>query len=330
MERREFIGLIGSTVLAWPIAARGQQGERVRRVGILTGLAEGDPEGSANLASFFQGLQQLGWIDGRNVQFVIRFGAGDGGRIHKFAVELAGLAPDVILTIGPDDLAALYAATRTVPLVFVVVADPVGAGFVDSLAHPGGNATGFLSTEYSLAGKWLELLKEVAPGVTRVAVLRDSSMTTNTAEFAVIQSVAPSVGVDLWPIDVRHAAEIEPAVAAFANSGDGGMIVTGSAATAANRELIIALAARYRLPAVYFERGLFVAGGGLMLYGPNFRDEFHRAAAYVNRILRGDRPGDLPVQAPTKYELVINLKTAKALELKIPDHVLIRADEVIQ
>jgi putative ABC transport system substrate-binding protein len=244
MQRREFIGLIGSTVLAWPIAVRAQQGERMRRVGILTGLAEGDPEARANLASFFQGLQQVGWIDGRNVQFIIRWGAGDAGRIHKFAVELAGLAPDVILAIGPDNLAELYAATRTIPLVFVVAADPLGAGFVDSLAHPGGNATGFLTYEYSLAGKWLELLREVAPGVTRVAVLRDPSVTMNTAEFAVIQSVAQSVGVDLWTIDVRHPAEIEPAVATFANSGNGGMIVTGTAAAAANRELIIALAAR--------------------------------------------------------------------------------------
>ncbi|OKO78614.1 hypothetical protein AC629_30245 [Bradyrhizobium sp. NAS80.1] len=322
MERREFIGL--------PIAVRAQQGERVRRVGILTGVAEGDPERRANLASFFQGLQQLGWIDGRNVQFIIRWGAGDAGRIHKFAVELAGLAPDVILAIGPDDLAELYAATRTIPLVFVLAPDPVGAGFVDSLAHPGGNATGFLSMEYSLAGKWLELLKEVAPEVTRVAVLRDPSITVSIGQFAVIQSVAPSVGVDVWPIDVRYPAEIERAVAAFANSANGGMIVTATAAAAANHELITALAARYRMPTVYFDRGLFAAAGGLISYGPNFRDEFRRAAAYVNRILRGERPADLPVQAPTKYELMINLKTAKALELKIPDKVLARADEVIE
>jgi len=220
--------------------------------------------------------------------------------------------------------------TRTIPLVFVLVTDPVGAGFVDSLAHPGGNATGFLEFEYSLASKWFELLKEVAPGMTRAAVLRDPSITAGTAQFAAIQSVAPSVGVDLRPIDVRHPAEIERAVAAFASSADGGMIVTASSAAVFNRELIISLAARYRIPAVYFERGLFVAAGGLISYGPNFRDEFRRVAAYIDRILKGERPADLPVQAPTKYELVINLKTANALELKIPENVLARADEVIR
>jgi putative ABC transport system substrate-binding protein len=330
MERREFIGLIGGAVLAWPIAVRAQQGERVRRVGILEGIAEGDPEGRANLASFLQRLQQLGWIDDRNVQFDIRGGAGDAGRIRKLAAELAGLAPDVILAVGPDSMAELYAATRTIPLVFVLVTDPVGAGYVDSLAHPGGNATGFLEFEYSLAGKWFELLKEVAPGMTRAAVLRDPSITAGTAQFAAIQSVAPSVGVELRPIDVRHPSEIERGVAAFANSANGGMIVTASSAAVFNRELIIALAARYRIPTVYFERGLFAAAGGLISYGPNFRDEFRRVAVYVNSILKGERLADLPVQAPTKYELVINLKTAKALELKIADNVLARADELIE
>lgn len=330
MERREFIALVSSAMSVWPIAARAQPGERVRRVGILEGIVEGDSEGRANLASFFQELQQSGWIDGRNVRFEVRWGAGDTGRIRKLAAELVGLAPDVILSVGPDSLAELHAATRTIPLVFVLAVDPVGAGFVDSLAHPGGNATGFLSVEYSLAGKRLELLKEIAPSVTRAAVLRDPSLASSTAEFAAVQSVAPSVDVDVRPIDARQPAEIERAVAAFASSANGGMIVTGSAAAVANRELIIALAARYRLPTVYIERSLFAAAGGLISYGPNFRDEFRRAGAYVNRILKGEKPADLPVQAPTKYELVINLKTAKTLKLNIPDSVLTRADEVIQ
>jgi putative tryptophan/tyrosine transport system substrate-binding protein len=232
--------------------------------------------------------------------------------------------------MGPDNLAQLLAVTRTIPLVFVLVPDPVGAGFVDSLAQPGGNATGFLVFEYSLAGKWLELLKEVAPRVMRVAVLRDPTITAGTGQFAVIQSVAPSVGVDLRPIDVRHPAEIERAVAAFASSANGGMIVTAGASSVANRELIIALAARYRMPTVYHERGLYAAAGGLISYGPNYRDEFRRAAGYVNRILKGEKPADLPVQAPTKYELVVNLKAAKAIGLTIPDSILARADEVIQ
>jgi putative tryptophan/tyrosine transport system substrate-binding protein len=243
---------------------------------------------------------------------------------------LTALGPDVILAVGPDSLAQLHGTTRTVPLVFVVAPDPVGAGFVDSLAQPGGNATGFQMFEFSLAGKWLQLLKEVAPGMTRAAVLRDPSTTAGAGQFAVIQSVAPSVGVDLRPIDVRYPAEIERVVGAFANSMNGGMIVTASSAAVFNRELILALAARYRLPAVYHERGLYAAAGGLVTYGPNFRDEFRRAAGYVSRILKGEKPADLPVQAPTKYELVINLKTAKAIGLKIPDNVLARADEVIQ
>ena len=330
MRRREFIGLVGSAVVTSPLGGRAQQRERVRRVGVLQGLAEGDLEGRTNLAAFYQGLQQLGWSDGRNVQFDERWGAGDADRIRKFAAELAGPAPDVILAIGPDNLAQLLAVTRTIPLVFVLVPDPVGAGFVDSLAQPGGNATGFLVFEYSLAGKWLELLKEVAPRVIRVAVLRDPTITAGTGQFAVIQSVAPSVGVDLRPIDVRHPAEIERAVAAFASSANGGMIVTAGASSVANRELIIALAARYRMPTVYHERGLYAAAGGLISYGPNYRDEFRRAAGYVNRILKGEKPADLPVQAPTKYELVVNLKAAKAIGLTIPDSILARADEVIQ
>jgi putative ABC transport system substrate-binding protein len=328
MRRREFIGLIGGAIIASPRAARAQQ--RVRRIGVLEGIAEDDSEGQANLAAFLQELQRLGWSDGRNVRFDRRWGAGDAARIRKFAAELAGLAPDVILAVGPDSVTELLGATRTIPVVFVLAADPVGAGHVDSLAQPGGNATGFQTAEYSLAGKWLELLKEVAPNVARVAVLRDPTLAASIAQFAVIQTVAPSVGVDLRPIDVRHPAEIERAVAAFASSPNGGMIVTASTASVANRELIMALAARYRLPAVYHERGLYAAAGGLISYGPNFRDEFRRAADYVNRILKGEKPANLPVQAPTKYELVINLKTAKALGLKIPDNVLARADEVIQ
>ena len=328
MRRRQFIRLVGGVVVGSPLAVRAQQGERVRRVGILVGIAEG-VEARSNLAAFYQGLQQLGWSDGRNVRFDERWGAGDADRT-RFAAELVGLAPDVILSVGPDGLAKLVVTTRTIPLVFVLAVDPVGAGYVDSLAQPGGNATGFLSFEYSLASKWLELLKEIAPGVTRVAVLRDPTVAVGIGEFAVIQSVAPSVGVDLRVIDVRHPAEIERAVTALAGSANGGMIVTGSSASVANRELIIALAARYRLPTVYNERHLFTAAGGLISYGPNYRDEFRLAAGYVNRILKGEKPADLPVQAPTKYELVINLKTAKALGLKIPDSVLARADEVIE
>jgi putative ABC transport system substrate-binding protein len=330
MRRRQFIRLIGGVVAGWPIAVCAQQGQRVRRIGVFEGIAEGDLEGRTNLAAFYQVLQQLGWSVGRNVRFDERWGAGDANRIHTLAAELVGLAPDVILAVGPDSLAQLLGTTRTVPLVFVLAPDPVGAGFVDSLAQPGGNATGFLMFEYSLAGKWLGLLKEVAPAVTRVAVLRDPNITAGTGQFAVIQSVAPSVGVDLRPIDVRHPSEIERAVAAFAGFPNGGMIVTASSASVANRELIIALAARYRLPTVYHERGLYGAAGGLISYGPNFRDEFRLAAGYVNRILKGEKPADLPVQAPTKYELVVNLKTAEALELKIPDSILARADEVIQ
>jgi putative tryptophan/tyrosine transport system substrate-binding protein len=330
MRRREFIGLVGGAVMMPPFAALAQQREQVRRVGVLQGLAEGDLEGRTNLAAFYQGLQQLGWSDGRNVQFDERWAAGDADRFRKFAAELAGPVPEVILAIGPDSLAQLLGVTRTIPLVFVLVPDPVGALFVDSLAQPGGNATGFLVFEYSLAGKWLGLLKEVAPSVTRVAVLRDPTITAGIGQFAVIQSVAPSVGVDLRPIDVRHPAEIERAVAAFASSANGGMIVTAGGSSVANRELIIALATRYKMPTVYHDHGLYTAAGGLISYGPNYRDEFRRAAVYVNRILKGEKPADLPVQAPTKYELVVNLKAAKAIGLRIPDSILARADEVIQ
>jgi putative ABC transport system substrate-binding protein len=328
MRRREFIAGLGAAIS--PIAARAQQGERVRRIAILQAIAEGDLEGRRNVAAFYQRLQQLGWSDGRNVQFDERWGAGDAERLRGLAGELAGVAPDVILAIGHDSLAQLLRATRTIQLVFVLVPDPFGAGFVDSLAQPGSNVTGFLMFEYSLAGKWLGLLKEIAPSVTQVTVLRDPTLTAGTGQFAVIQSVAPFVGVDLRPIDVRNPVQIERAVAAFANSPNRGMIVTASASSVANRELIIALAARYRLPTVYHQRDLYAAAGGLISYGPNFRDQFRLAAGYVDRILKGEKPADLPVQAPTKYELAINLATAKELGLAVPPTLLATADEVIQ
>ena len=329
MRRRQFVAGIAMATL-WPVAVRAQQGERVRHISILDGVAETDLEARANLAAFLQELQRLGWIDGRNARFDIRWGESDPGRIRKYAAELAALAPDVILAIGPNSVAALLDVTRTVSIVFAIVPDPVGAGFVDSLAEPGGNATGFLMFEYSLAGKWLELLKEIAPKIRRVAVLRDPTITAGTGQFAVIQSVAPAVGVDLRPIDVRDPADIERAVVAFARSPNGGMVVTASTSSVANRELIIALAARNKMPTVYFERGLFAAAGGLISYGPSFRDQHRRAASYVDRILKGVKPADLPVQAPDRYELAINLKTAKALDLTIPTNVLSRADEVIE
>ena len=278
--------------------------------------------------SFFLGLQQLGWTDGHNVRIDTRWGAGNAADIRKYAAELVSLAPDVILAVGVS-VEPLLQATRTVPIVFTIVPDPVGSGFVDSLSRPGGNATGFLMFEYSLCGKWPELLKEVAPGVTRAAVLRDPALAAGIGQFAVIQAVAPSVGVDVSPVNVRDAAEIERAVAAFARSANGGLIVTASALATVHRDLIITLAARYKLPAVYFER-FWLAGGGLISYGPNFLDQFRRAAGYVDRILKGEKPADLPVQAPTKYELVVNLKTAKALGLTVPQSILARADEVIE
>ena len=328
MRRRQFVSGLGMATLL-PVAVRAQRGERVRHIGILVGVAEIDLEARTILAAFLQELQRLGWSDGRNARFDIRWGESDPGRTRKYAAELAAVAPDVILAIGPNSVAALLDATRTVPIVFAIVPDPVGAGFVDSLAEPGGNATGFLIFEYSLAGKWLELLKEIAPKIRRVAVLRDPSITAGTGQFAVIQSVAPT-GVDLRPIDVRDPANIERAVVAFARSQNGGMIVTASTSSVTNRELIIALAAHYKLPTVYYERNLFAAAGGLISYGPNFRDQLRRAASYIDRILKGEKPADLPVQAPDRYELAINLKTAKALDLIIPGTVLSRADEVIE
>ncbi|HSY57462.1 MAG TPA: ABC transporter substrate-binding protein [Bradyrhizobium sp.] len=300
----------------------------MRRIGLLQGLAADDPVAQANNAAFVQGLQQLGWTDGRNLHVDFRFGAGNAANVRKYAEELVALAPDVILAVS-QGLGPLLQATRTIPIVFTIVPDPVGAGFVESLSRPGGNATGFLMLEYSLCGKWLELLKEIAPSVTRAAVLRDSSDPAGVGQFAVIQSAAPGVGVDVSPINLRDAAEIERAVAAFAQTANGGLIVTTSALSVVHRDLIVALAAQHNLPAVYSER-FYVAAGGLISYGPNFRDQFRRAAGYVDRILKGQKPADLPVQAPTKYELVVNLKTAKALGLTIPPTVLGRADEVIE
>jgi putative ABC transport system substrate-binding protein len=302
----------------------------MRRIGVLTAATPADdPDGQARLAAFLQVLQQLGWTDGRNLRIDYRWGLGDANNIRRYAAELAALAPDVILSVGTASMGPLLQATRTVPIVFVSVADPVGAGFVDSLARPGGNATGFIQFEYSLSGKWLELLKQIAPGVTRAAVFRDPAITSGIGQFAVIQSVAPSLGVEVSPINVRDAGEIERAVAAFARSSNGGLIVTSGAGSVLHRELIIALAARYKLPAVYYRR-YFVTSGGLISYGFDLVDQYRHAAGYVDRILKGEKPADLPVQAPTRYELVINLKTAKALGLEIPATVLARADEVIE
>ena len=329
MRRREFIALVGGVVATWPLAARAQQAERVRRIAVLTGIAASDPETQARHGAFLQALQQLGWRDGVNVGIEYRAGAGDPTNIRNHAAELTSLTPDVILTSGAASLGPLLHATRTVPIVFVNVTDPVGAGFVDSLSQPGGNATGFIQFEYSLSGKWLELLKEIAPGVKRVGVIRDASLTSGIGQFAVIQSVAPSVGVDVRPINVSDASEMERVVAAFSRSPNGGMVVTSSAFAVLHRELIIALASRHNLPAVYYRR-LYVTDGGLISYGYDAIDQYRRAAGYVDRILKGEKPADLPVQAPTKYELVINLKTAKALGLTVPPTLLARADEVIE
>jgi putative tryptophan/tyrosine transport system substrate-binding protein len=329
MTRRELIVLLGSTAAAWLLGVLAQQQERVRRIGVLQGLAANDPEGQARFAAFLQALQQLGWIDGSNIQIVHRFTDGDADRARAYAAELVALAPDLVLTSGASTVGTMLQVSRAVPVVFVGAADPVGAGFVDSLSHPGGNVTGFTSYEYSMSGKWLELLKEIAPGVKRVAVLRDPAISAGTGQFGSIQTAAPSLGVELTPINVRDAAEIERAVTAFVRSGDGGLIVTTSALVLAHRNLIITLADRRKLPAVYYAR-FYVTNGGLVSYGPDYVDQYRRAAEYVDRILKGEKPADLPVQAPTKYELVINLNTAKALGLDVPPTLLARADEVIE
>ncbi|MGA8396985.1 MAG: ABC transporter substrate-binding protein, partial [Pseudolabrys sp.] len=321
---------LGGVASAWPLAARAQQGEQMRRIGVLTsGAAADDPDGQVRSAAFVQGLQQLGWTDGRNIRIDYRWGAGDADNMRKYAAELVALAPDVILASGTASVAPLLQATRTVPIVFVQVTDPVGAGFVDSLAHPGGNATGFLLFEYAISAKWLELLKEIAPRVSRAGVIRDPAQTAGTGQFGVIQSVAPSLGMDVSAINLRDAPEIERGIAAFARSANGGLILTSSALSVVHRDLIVTLAARHKLPAVYYRRQ-FVTGGGLISYGPDVAEQNRRAAGYVDRILKGEKPADLPVQAPTKYELLVNLKTAKALGLTVPTSLLARADEVIE
>jgi putative ABC transport system substrate-binding protein len=328
MKRREFIAFLGTGAAAWPLAVRAQQPERMRHIGVLAGLDADDPESQARTAAFAQGLAQLGWAEGRNVQIDTRWANADNIRRH--AAELVALAPDVILAAtGTLTVAPLLQATRTVPIVFVLVVDPVGAGFVASLAKPGGNATGFTIFEYGMSGKWLELLKEIVPGVTRAAVLRDPAVASGIAQFAAVQAVAPSLGVELSPVDVRDAGEIERAVTAFAHSGNGGVIVTASALATRQRDLIITLAARLKLPAIYAGRW-FVTQGGLLSYGPDYVAQFRQAAGYIDRVLKGEKPADLPVQSATKYETVINLKTAKALGLDVPAPLLARADVVIE
>ena len=329
MKRRQFITLLGGAVAGGPLAARAQQPEQMRRIGVLTNLVADDPEAQARVGAFLQGLQELGWAVGRNMRIEYRWGAGDADRTRGYAAELVALAPDVILTSGASALAPLLQATRSVPVVFAQVPDPVGAGFINSLARPGGNTTGFITYEYGLSGKWLELLTQIAPSVTRAAVIRDPAVSAGTGQWGAIQAVAPSVRVLVSPVNVRDAGEIERDVAAFAHGSNSGLIVTASALAIRHRNLIVTLAARHRLPAVYYQRG-FVTGGGLISYGPNFIDQYRRAAGYVDRILKGEKPSELPVQAPTKYELVINLKTAKALGLEVPPTLLSRADEVIE
>jgi putative ABC transport system substrate-binding protein len=327
MRRREFITLVGGAA-AWPLTARAQQPERIRRIGVLLNRIADDPEGRARFTAFVQGLQQLGWVDGRNVRMDVRWTAGVDGHFRKYAAELVALAPDVILTDAAVGMAALQHATRTVPIVFVTVADPVGAGFVKSLARPGGNSTGFASFEYSVAAKWLELLKEIASRVTRAAVLRDPTIASGIGQFAAIQAVGP-IGMDLSVVDLRDIDAIGHDVAEFARGPNGGLIVTVGPVGANHPDVLVALAARYKLPAVYPFR-YFVSRGGLVSYGPDLVSQFRPAAGYVDRILKGEKPADLPVQAPTKYELVINLKTAKAIGLDVPATLLARADEVIE
>jgi ABC-type uncharacterized transport system substrate-binding protein len=329
MKRREFITLLGGVATAWPLAARAQQtAAKVRRIGVLTNLASDDPESLSRIGAFLQGLQELGWTDGRNVRIDYRWGVGDPARNAKYAAELVALAPDVILATGAPTVEPLMRATRTVPIVFVQMTDPVGGGAVESLARPGGNATGFTNAEYGMSGKWLELLKEIAPGVKRAAVLRDINP-TGIGQFAAIQAVAPSLGVALRPLGAGNVGEIERMVAAFAREPNGALIVTPSGLSIVHRDPIIALAARHRLPAIYGLRA-FVTDGGLISYGANAIEPYRGAVGYVDRILKGEKPGDLPVQAPNKFELVINLKTAKALGLEVPPTLLARADEVIE
>jgi len=329
MKRRAFITLLGGAAASWPFAARAQQPDRMRRIGLLYTFAADDPEGQARNAALLQALQPLGWTVGRNLRIDYRWGQGDAASTRKNAADLVALAPDLILTNGAAGVGPLLEVTRSVPVVFVLVADPVGAGFVDSLARPGGNATGFIAVEYGIGGKWLELLKEIAPTVRRAAVIRDPAITAGIGMFTAIQSAAPSLGVEASPVNIRDPGEIDRTIAAFARTANGGLIVTASALAYTHRDLFVTLAARHKLPAVYYARP-FVAAGGLASYGVDIVDQYRRSAGYIDRILKGERPADLPVQAPTKYELVINLKTAKALGLTVPPTLLARADEVIE
>jgi putative tryptophan/tyrosine transport system substrate-binding protein len=328
IARRKFLAALGGAA-AWPLAVREQQPERVRRIGIILPAAADDPAFQTWVGAFLQALALLGWTIGRNMRIDIRWATANAAEIRRHAAELVALAPDVILASGSSTVGPLLEATRTVPIVFPNIGDPVGAGFVTSLARPGGNATGFMSYEYSLSGKWLELLKEIAPSVTRVAVLRDAALSIGPAQFGVLQAVAPSLRVEVSPINTRDAGEMERAIAAFAGSPNGGLVVTASLMTLSHHNLITTLAARHKLPAVYPYRYV-VSAGGLISYGADYTDHYRRAAGYVDRILKGEKPADLPVQAPTKYELVINLKTAKALGLDVPPTLLARAEEVIE
>ena len=328
MRRREFIAGLGGAA-AWPVVPRAQQPEAMRRIGILMSLGADDRRGQERHATFVQSLRELGWTEGRNVRFETRWAAGNAADMHKYAAELVAFAPDVILAGGGSVVVPLQQATNTIPIVFTGVSDPVGGGLVASLARPGGNTTGFTVFEYGMGGKWLELLKEAAPSVKRVAVLRDPGIPQGIGQFGAIQSLGPSLGVEVSPLNVRDAGEIERDITTFARESNGGMIVTGSGLAIVHRQLIVTLAARYKLPAIYFER-FFVTGGGLISYGPDLLDQYRRAAAYVDRILKGEKPADLPVQAPTKYEVAINIKTAKALGLEMPQSLLARADEVIE
>jgi putative tryptophan/tyrosine transport system substrate-binding protein len=331
MKRREFIAFLGGAAAAWPLAARAQQPERMRRIGVLMSAVEGDQRGLESITAFAQGLAELGWTVGRNVRIEYRWGAGDLNRFGRYAAELIALSPDVVLATAGSIVGAFQQASRTVPIVFVTTIDPVGGGWVESLSRPGTNATGFAAYEFSMSSKRLELLKEIAPDVKRVAVIRDPSVPAGSGGLAAIQTVAAFSGVELTPVGVRDAGEIERAITAFARGSNGGLIVVGPTSSVERyRDLIIALAARYRLPAIYPTGRSYVAAGGLMSYGPDPLDQYRRAAGYVDRILKGEKPADLPVQTPTKYELVINLKTAKALGLEVPLTLLARADEVIE
>ena len=329
MRRRDFIAVLGGAAAAVPFAARAQQPARIRRIGMIMPAASDDSEYPVRIGAFLQEMQQSGWLIGRNMRIDTRWTSGNADNARKYAAEFVALAPDVILAAGASTVRPLLQATRTVPIVFPAVGDPVAAGFVDSLARPGGNATGFMAFEYTLSAKWVALLKEIAPYVTRAAVLRDAAVSSGLGQFGVIQAAAPSHRVEVNPINVRDASEIERAVAAFTVSPNGGLIVTSVGGVTRHRNLIIKLAAQHKLPAVYWDR-FIVAEGGLISYGPDFTDQFRRAAGYVDRILKGEKPADLPVQAPTKYELAINLNTAKALGLTIPPSLLARADEVIE